>query len=67
MSTRHLSISMDEHLDFHVKTESSVKDHITSCDICANTKYNLNSFKTIKKCNSNFKTKIHKALLIKKT
>ena len=37
-----------------------------SCDICANTKFNVNSFKIIKKCNSSFETKIHEALLIKK-
>ena len=53
-----LSIS----LGFHLKTESSVKEHIMSCDICANFKLNLNSFKIIKKCNSSFETKIHEAL-----
>ena len=37
-----------------------------SCDICANTKINVNSFTIIKKCNSNFETKTHEALLIKK-
>ena len=37
-----------------------------SCDICASTKYYVNSFKIIKKSNSNFETKIYKALLIKK-
>ena len=37
-----------------------------SCDICVNTKFNANSFKIIKKCNCNFKTKIDEALLIKK-
>ena len=58
---------IDEHLGFCLKTESSVKDHtIMSCDICANIKFNVNSFKIIKKCNSNFETKIYKALLIKK-
>ena len=57
-----LSIS----LGFHLKTESSVKEHIMSCDICANSKFNINSFKIIKKCNSNFETKIHEVLRIKK-
>ena len=66
MSTGHLSIRVDKHLGFHLKTESSVKDHIMSCDICANSKFNVNSFKIIKKRNSNFETKIHKVLLIKK-
>ena len=35
-----------------------------SHNICANTKYNINSFKIITKCNSNFETKINEALLI---
>ena len=39
---------MDEHLDFYLKTESSVKYHIVSCEMCANTKYNVNSSKIIK-------------------
>ena len=66
MSTGHLSIRVGEHLGFYLKTESSVKDDITSWDICANFKFNVNSFKIIKKCNSNFETKIQEALLIKK-
>ena len=66
MSTHHLSIRVGEHLGFRLKTESSVKDHIMSCDICADSKFNVNSFKIIKKCNSNFETKIHVGLLIKK-
>ena len=66
MSTRHLSTRVGEHLGFHLKTESSVKEHIMSCDSCSNIKFNVNSFKIIKKCNSNFETKIHEALLIKK-
>ena len=66
MSTRDLSIKVGKHLGFHLKTESSVKDHIMSCDICANSNFNVNSFKIIKKCDSNFETKIHEALLIKK-
>ena len=57
---------MDEHLDFHLKTESSVKDHILSCHIWANTNFNINLCKIIKKCNSPFEIKIYKTLLIKK-
>ena len=66
MSTYHLSIRVSERLSFQLKTESSFKGHIMSCDICINNKYNVNLFKIIKKCNSNFETKIHEALLIKK-
>ena len=66
MSTRHLSIRVGEHLGFHFKTESSVKNHIMSCNICANSKFNINSFKKIIKYNSNSETEIHEVLLIKK-
>ena len=41
MSTRHLSIKVGEHLGFHLKTEGSVKDPFLSCDICANSKFNV--------------------------
>ena len=64
MSTRHLRIRVV--LCFHLKTESSVKDPFMSCDICADTKFNVNSFKIIKRCTSNFETKILKILLIKR-
>ena len=37
-----------------------------SYNICANTKYYINSFRIIQKCNCNFETKIQEALLIKK-
>ena len=66
MSTRHLSIRVGELLGFHLKIKSSVKDRSISCDICANTKYKVNSFKIIKKSNFKGETKIHEALLIKK-
>ena len=62
----HLSSRIGKHSGFHLKTESSVKDHIMFCDACANTKYNVNFFKIIKNCNSIFETKIHEVLLIKK-
>ena len=65
MSTRHLSIRVSEHLGFHLKTESSIKDHVMSCNICADSKFNINLFKIIKNCNSKFEAKIYKALLIK--
>ena len=65
MSTRNLSSRVGEHLGIHLKTESSVKIRIMSCEISAATKFKVNFFKIIKKCNSNFKTKIYKVLLIK--
>ena len=57
---------MAEDLIFHLKSKSFVKEHIESCDICSNIKYKISYFKITKKSNSNFKTKIHEALLNKK-
>ena len=37
-----------------------------SASICPNSKYNASFFIIIKKCTSNFETKIHNVLLIKK-
>ena len=36
------------------------------CNVCSSVKLNLNSFKIIKKYKSEFHTKIHEALFIKK-
>ena len=66
MSTRCLSSRVVKHLGTYLKTESSVKDRILSYDFDADSKFNVNSFKIIKKCNSNFKAKIHEALFIEK-
>ena len=66
MSSRHLSTRVREHLNFNSLTKSSIKDHIMSCQICSNYRHNLNSFTILRKCRSEFHTKIHEALLIKK-
>ena len=66
MSSRHLGTRVKEHLNFRNKQKSSIKDHIQSCSICSKTKIGLDSFKIIRKCRSDYDTKIHKALLIKK-
>ena len=66
MSTRHLSIRAKEHLDFNSQVSSAIKNHIMCCNVCSSVKLNLNSFKIIKKCKSEFHTKIHEALFIKK-
>ena len=66
MSTRHLSTRVKEHLNFKNDSQSAIKDHIMSCNKCCSMKYNLKSFKIIKKCNSEFQTKIFEAMLIKK-
>ena len=66
MSTRYLSIRAKEHLDFNSQVSSAIKNHIMCCNVCSSVKLNLNSFKIIKKCKSEFHTKIHEALFIKK-
>ena len=66
MSTRHLITGVREHLDFNSIQRSAIKDHILSCDICSDVQLGLKSFTVIKKCHSEFHTKISEALLIKK-
>ena len=46
--------------------DSASKDHILSCGKCSNNWCNENNFVIICKCKSEFCSKIHKALLIKK-
>ena len=65
MTTRHLGIRVREHL--HSKTtHSAVRDHINSCQTCAQNNIDMNSFNIIRTCNSEYDTKIQEALLIKK-
>ena len=66
MSTRHLITRVREHLDFNSIQRSAIKDHILSCGICSDVQHGLKSFTVIKKCQSEFHTKIHEALSIKK-
>ena len=65
MSSRHLSTRAKEHLNLADKRKSAIKDHLYSCDICSNN-LDMDSFTVLKKCNSEYETKIHEALLIKK-
>ena len=67
MSTRHVATRVREHLNLgNFSQNSAIKDHIRSCDQCSNIKYDEKCFRIIKKCNSEFDTKIHEALMIKK-
>ena len=65
MSSRHLSTRAKEHLNLADSRKSAIKDHLYSCDICSNN-LDMDSFTILKKCNSEYETKIHEALLIKK-
>ena len=66
MSTRHLITRVREHLDFSSIQRSAIKNHILSCGICSDVQHGLKSFTVIKNCQSEFHTKIHEVLLIKK-
>ena len=66
MSTRYLITRVREHLNFKSLQDIAIKDHILSCGKCSNNRFNENNFVTIHKCKSEFCSKIHEALLIKK-
>ena len=56
-----------ERLNLDDSQRRAIKDHIRSCRQCCNKVCNVTSFKILRKCNADFDTKIHEALLIKKT
>ena len=67
MSTRHLATRAREHLCCNSKKpKTAIQQHISSCKACENSNLNTNSFKIIKKCSSDYETKIQEALIIKK-
>ena len=66
MSTRHLITRVRRHLDFNSIQRSTIEDHILFSGICSDVQHGLKSLTVIKKCQSEFHTKIHEALLIKK-
>ena len=64
MTVRTLSERVREHI--RGGRESAVHDHITSCQTCNQNDISIENFSIIKKCRTEFDTKIHEALLIKK-
>ena len=66
MSSRHLITRVQEHLNFKSLQDSAIKDHILSFGKCSNNWFNENNFIIRHKCKSEFCSKIHEALLIKK-
>ena len=65
MYTRHLATRAGDHLNLDDSHISAIKRHLRSCRQCCNGLYNVTSFKILRKCNTDYDTKIHKALLIK--
>ena len=66
MSSTHLITRVLEHLNFKSLQDSAIKDHILSCEKCSNNRFDENNFVIIRKSKSEFCSKIHEALLIKK-
>jgi len=56
---------VQEHLH-HKTLKSPIKDHIDSSDTCKEKNLDINSFKVIRSCNTEYETRIQEALLIKK-
>ena len=65
MTTRHLGTRIQEHL--HLKaTKSAIREHFGICQNCKLNNTDLNDFKVLRICNSEYATTIQEALLIKK-
>ena len=65
MSSKHLITRVLEHLNFNSLQHSAIKNHMLSCGKCSNNRFNENNFVIIRKCKSEFCSKIHEALLKK--
>ena len=67
---RHIGIRGGEHLDLEKKQVSAVGTHIQNCEGCfeklENGLLSYNDFEIVKRCQSEFDTEIHEALLIQK-
>ena len=65
ITTRHLGTRIQEHLH-HKTTKSATREHFDICQNCELNNTDLNGFKVLSICDSEYATKIQKALLIKK-
>ena len=63
MTTRHLGTRIQEHLH-HKTIKSAIREHFEICQNCKLNNTNLNGFKVLRICNSEYATKIQEALLI---
>ena len=67
MSSRHLAVRAKEHLNLSNNKKSAIKDHLLHCNVCSEIDISLDSsFTVLKKCSSEYDTKIHEAFLIKR-
>ena len=65
MTTRLLCTRIQKHLHYKT-TNTAIRDHIEICQNCKLNNTNLDGFKALRICNSEYATKIQEALLIKK-
>ena len=65
VSIKHFSTRAREHLDFNFQVSNAIKNHIMCCNVYSSVILSLNFFKMIKKCKSEFHTKIYNTLFIK--
>jgi len=66
MTSRHLMTRIEEHLNEEGPQRSAVNDHLKSCRTCQNEKDKMKLFAVVRKCRSDYETKINEALMIKK-
>ena len=66
MTTRHLAARACEHLVLAGVLKSAIKDHVRACATCRDEKYTADFFQILKRCHTDYETKIQEALLIKK-
>ena len=64
MSARHLLTRANEHLHPAKSAKTTISQHIHHCNNCRNSSLNVNDFKVIRKCNSEYDTKGQEAFLI---
>jgi len=66
MSSRHLVMRAKEHLNLSSVKYSVVKNHLINYKVCSVPTSTFTNFKVLRKCSSEFDTKINETLLIKK-
>ena len=66
MSSQHLGTRAGKHLNLGDSHKNVIKDHLRSCSQCYSEVCNVTSFKILRKYFTDYDTKIHEALLIKK-
>jgi len=65
MTLRQLMTRIEEHLNEEGPQRSVVNDHLKSCGTCQKEKDKMKLFTVVRKCRSDYDTKINEALMIK--